>query len=62
MATPLGWWAVGKWLDNYPYKTGISWLVFLITALLVILFALLAVGIQTIRAANTNPAQSLKYE
>ncbi len=62
IASPLTWWIVGKWLENYPYQVGISWLVFLITGLLVILFALLAVGIQTVRAANTNPAQSLKYE
>ncbi|MEE9463390.1 MAG: FtsX-like permease family protein [Bacteroidales bacterium] len=62
IASPLTWWVVGKWLDNYPYQAGISWLVFVFTGLLVILFALLAVGIQTVRAANTNPAQSLKYE
>ncbi len=49
-------------LATYPYQAGINWLVFIITGLLVILFALLAVGIQTVRAANTNPAQSLKYE
>ena len=62
IASPLTWWVIGKWLDNYPYKAGISWLIFVITGLLVIFFALLAVGIQTVRAANTNPAQSLKYE
>lgn len=62
IASPITWWVIGKWMDNYPYQAGISWLVFLITGLLVILFALLAVGIQTVRAANTNPAKSLKYE
>jgi putative ABC transport system permease protein len=62
IASPLTWWIIGKWLATYPYQIGINWLVFLITGLLVILFALLAVGIQTVRAANTNPAQSLKYE
>jgi len=62
IASPLTWWIIGKWLATYPYQAGINWLVFLITGLLVILFALLAVGIQTVRAANTNPAQSLKYE
>jgi putative ABC transport system permease protein len=62
IASPITWWIVGKWLDNYPYQAGISWLVFLVTGLLVFIFALMAVGIQTVRAANTNPAQSLKYE
>jgi len=62
IATPLTWWVIGKWLENYPYQAGISWPVFIFTGLLVIVFALLAVGIQTVRAANINPAQSLKYE
>jgi len=62
IATPLTWWAIAKWMDSYPYKAGIHWYVFLITGILVIAFALIAVAIQTIRAANTNPAQSLKYE
>jgi putative ABC transport system permease protein len=62
IATPLTWWIIGRWLENYPYQAGISWPVFILTGLLVIVFALLAVGIQTVRAANINPAQSLKYE
>ncbi|MFC2111882.1 ABC transporter permease [Bacteroidota bacterium] len=61
-ATPLTWWIISKWLENYPYKVGINWIVFVITGLMVILFALIAVAIQTVRAANTNPAESLKYE
>lgn len=62
IATPITWWGISKWMENYPYQVGINWGVFLVTGLLVILFALFAVAIQTIRAANTNPAQSLKYE
>ncbi|MCK5464024.1 MAG: hypothetical protein KAI95_13450, partial [Bacteroidales bacterium] len=62
IATPLTWWVIAKWLENYPYQAGISWPVFIFTGLLVIVFALLAVGIQTVHAANINPAQSLKYE
>ncbi len=62
IATPLTWWAISKWLESYPYQTGIHWIVFVITGFLVILFSLIAVTIQTVRAANTNPAQSLKYE
>ncbi len=62
ISTPITWWGISKWMENYPYQVGINWGVFLVTGLLVILFALFAVAIQTIRAANTNPAQSLKYE
>jgi putative ABC transport system permease protein len=62
IATPLTWWIIKRWLEGYPYQSGIQWYVFAITGLLVVLSALLAVAIQTIRAANTNPADSLKYE
>ena len=62
IATPLTWWIISKWMDGYPYQAGIQWGVFVITGILVILFALIAVAIQTVRAANTNPAKSLKYE
>jgi putative ABC transport system permease protein len=61
-ATPLTWWVISRWMENYPYKAGISWIAFIIAGLLVILCSLMAVGIQTVRAANTNPGQSLKYE
>jgi len=62
IATPLTWWIIKKWLEGYPYQSGIHWYTFVATGLIVIFFALLAVAIQTIRAANTNPAESLKYE
>ncbi len=62
IATPLTWWIVSKWMQRFPYQAGIQWTVFVITAFLVILFALIAVAIQTVRAANINPAESLKYE
>jgi len=62
IAIPLTWWAIRKWMENYPYQAGIYWWIFLITGVVVIIFALLAVALQTVRAANTNPAQSLKYE
>jgi putative ABC transport system permease protein len=62
IAAPLTWWVIKKWIEGYPYQSGIQWYVFVITGMIVIFFALLAVAIQTIRAAHTNPAQSLKYE
>ena len=62
IATPLTWWVITRWLAGYPYRTAIHWYVFAATGIIVLLFALLAVAIQTVRAANTNPAQSLKYE
>ena len=62
IATPLTWLLISKWMDGYPYQAGVQWAVFVITGFLVIVFALTAVAIQTLRAASSNPVQSLKYE
>ena len=62
IATPITWWLISKWMDGYPYQAGIQWGIFVLTGLFVVVFALIAVAIQTVRAANSNPAQSLKYE
>jgi len=53
---------IRSWLNQYPYKISISWGVFAGSGFLVILFSILAVALQTIRAAQINPADSLKYE
>ena len=62
IATPITWWIISKWMESFPYQAGVHWIVFVITALFVIIFAMIAVAIQTVRAANINPSQSLKYE
>lgn len=62
IASPLAWYVINKWLETYPYRMQMPWYVFIISAFIAIGFAMLAVAIRTIRAANANPAESLKYE
>ncbi len=62
IAAPLAWWAMQKWLDNYPYRIELHWSLFLLTMLLVVLLALGTIASQTIRAALSNPVNSLKTE
>lgn len=61
-AFPLAFWAAQEWLKNYPYRISIGASIFLVTALLTIIIALLTVGGQAIRAALMNPVKSLKTE
>jgi len=61
-AIPLSWWAMHKWLENFAYKTTVSWWVFVLSALFMIAIALLTLSIQTIRAASINPVDSLRAE
>jgi len=62
IAAPLAWWAMHQWLQGFAYQTSISWWVFAISGAAMVLLALLTLSIQTIRAANANPVNSLRTE
>lgn len=59
---PLAYYAAGEWLNNYPYRVGISAWVFLATSCIALLVALLTVSFQSVRTAMMNPVKSLKSE
>ena len=62
LATPISWWAMGRWLQAFTYRISISWWMFAIAGLLAILIAMLTVSFQAIRAAVANPVKSLRTE
>ena len=62
IAFPVGWWLMEKWLQSFPYRTDISVWVFAVSGLLVLIIAFLSVASQTLKAALTKPADTLKYE
>lgn len=62
IATPVAWWAMNKWLQNFAYRINISWWVFLTAAGLALLIALVTISFQAIKAAVANPVKSLKSE
>lgn len=62
IASPIAWYAMNKWLDNYSYRIGIEWWVFAIAGLLAVLIAVITVSYQAIRAALANPVKSLRTE
>ncbi|GAB2544144.1 permease prefix domain 2-containing transporter [Spirosoma aerophilum] len=62
IASPLAWWAMTKWLQDFAYKIDISWWVFALAGGLTTAIALVTVSFQTIKAALTNPVKSLKSE
>lgn len=62
LATPIAWWAMYKWLSDYPYRVTIQWWVFLSAGLLSLGIALITVSYQAIRAALSNPVDSLRTE
>jgi putative ABC transport system permease protein len=62
IATPIAWFAMSKWLENFAYKTNLSWWVFVLAGLLALGIALLTVSFQSWKAATKNPVESLRYE
>lgn len=62
IAAPLAWWAIYKWLQDYAYKTTMSWWVFALSGVCMLLIALITLSLQTIKAAITNPVKSLRTE
>jgi len=62
IASPLTWLMIRRWLEAFPYRVSLHWWIFLYTGVLALVVALAAVSIQTLKAANSNPTESLKYE
>ncbi len=62
IVTPLGWYAMNKWMQNFADKTSISWWVFALSGLGMLLTAFLTLSFQTIKAAVANPVKSLRSE
>jgi putative ABC transport system permease protein len=62
IASPLAWFAMNKWLQNFAYQTSITWQIFALTTLITILIAFVTISFQAIKAAIANPVKSLRTE
>ncbi len=59
---PLAWLAMNKWLQDFQYRTTMSWWVFVLAGLMVLAITLATVSIQALRTALLNPVKNLKTE
>ena len=62
LASPLGWYAMSWWLEEFAYKTDIKWWTFVVAGGLAIGIALVTVSFQSVKAALMNPVESLRSE
>ncbi len=62
IACPAVWFIMKKWLQHYVFKTELSWWIFLLAGLIVLLFTIVTVSLQSWRAATRNPVDALRYE
>ena len=62
VACPVAWYSMSKWLQNFAYRTEISWWIFAIAGVLALAIAMLTVSWQSWKAATRNPVEALRYE
>jgi putative ABC transport system permease protein len=62
IATPVAYFAMSKWLENFAYKTELSWWIFALAGILALGIALITISWQSWKAATRNPVEALRYE
>ncbi len=62
IATPVSWWLMSKWLQNYAYRIDLNLLVFLMAGGIALVIAMVTIASKTISAATANPVKSLRTE
>lgn len=62
IASPIAWFVMHSWLQNFAYRIGIGWWIFFAAGLLAIFIALATISYQAIKAALANPVKSLRSE
>lgn len=62
IASPIAYYAMQKWLENFAYKTELSWWIFVLAGVMALGIALLTVSWQSWRTATRNPVEALRYE
>jgi len=62
IAVPIAWYIMNNWLTDFAYRTNISWWMFGVAGLLVLIIAIVTVSFQVIKAAIANPIKSLRTE
>jgi len=62
IACPVAWWSMHIWLQSFAYRTSIGWWIFLFSTVLAALITILTICFRAIKAAITNPIDSLRVE
>lgn len=62
VAVPLAWWLMHQWLNDFAYRTSLSWWIFVAAAAGTLLITLLTVSLQAVKAGRRNPVKSLRTE
>jgi putative ABC transport system permease protein len=62
IAWPIAWFFMNKWLSSFAYHIEMNLLIYLVSGVVAVIVALITVSTQTVKAAMTNPSNTLRYE
>jgi putative ABC transport system permease protein len=62
IATPVAWWMMDRWLDNFIYQVGIHPMVFVISSLILLIISWITLSYFTLKTSRINPTETLKSE
>ena len=62
IASPLAYYLLNRWLQNFAYQTNLPWWMFIFAGLLALFFTLITISWYSLKAARKNPVESLRYE
>ena len=62
IALPVAWWGISSWLDEFAFRIGLAWDLFLVPVVILLVICLGTVSFQILRGANANPARVLRSE
>ncbi len=62
IASPVAWYFMNHWLQDFAYRVNVGWYVFIVTGIAALLIAFITISFQSIKAAIANPVKSLKTE
>ena len=61
-ASPVAWYVMNKWLEDFAYRTSLAWWMFVLAGFAAVIVAFVTISFQAIKAAVTNPSKSLRTE
>jgi len=62
IAFPVAWWIMHSWLQDFAYRTALSWWIFILAGASALLIGIVTISLQTIKASLANPVKSLRTE
>ena len=59
IATPVAWYIMHRWLERFAYRTSLDWWIFALAGLTVLFVSTVSISLQSWRAANQNPVETI---